>query len=173
MKTVVRSLNRYSILGFFELVPEPVIKAGRGEGFFPIGIVSTEGNEESLLGMAVFFVNSTPNRRGYAELVYIYVIEEYRRQGLGQQLIEGMDDILKKSGLKFSLAILPPMDETVGILQDISVEDLKLFLISCGYVPSDERQYLRKGALEDLFDDEDFSDTERLVKQTKNPRLIF
>ena len=172
MKTVVKSLNRYSILGFYELVPEPVIKAGRGESFFPIGIVSREGNEESLLGMAVFFVNSTPNRRGYAELIYVYVIEEYRRQGLGMKLMEGMDDILKKSGLKFSLAVLPPSGED-GILQGISSEELKLFLIYCGYIPTEERQYLRDCALEDLFTQEDFSDAERLVKQTVNPRLIF
>ena len=171
MKTAIKSLNRYSILGFYDLIPEPVIKAGRGEGFFPIGIVSREGDEESLLGMAVFFVSSTANRRGYAELIYIYVIEEYRRQGLGQKLMEGMEDILKKSGLKFSLAILPPSE--TGILRDISSEQLKLFLISCGFVPTGERQYFRKGALEDLFSQEDFSDCDRLVKQTKNPRLIF
>ncbi len=172
MKTVVKSLNRYSILGFYELVPEPVIKAGRGGSFFPIGIVSREGNEGSLLGMAVFFVNSTPNRRGYAELIYVYVIEEYRRQGLGQKLMEGMDDILKKSGLKFSLVLLPPPDSD-GILQDISAEELKLFLISCGYIPTEERQYFREGKLEYLFTEVDFTDAERLVKQTVNPRLIF
>ncbi len=172
METVIKSLNRYSILGFYELVPEAVIKAGRGGSFFPIGIVSREGNEESLLGMAVFFVSSTPNHRGYAELVYVYVIEGYRRQGLGQKLMEGMDDILKKSGLKFSLAVLPPTEEE-GILQDISSDELKLFLISCGYVPTEERQYFRECALEELFAEEDFSDAARLVKQTKDPRLLF
>ena len=172
METVIRSLNRYSILSFYELVPEPVIKAGRGESFFPIGIVSREGKEESLLGMAVFFVGSTPNHRGYAELIYVYVIEEYRRQGLGQRLMEGMDDILKKSGLRFSLAVLPPSGDD-EILQDISADEFKLFLISSGYVPTEERQYLREGVLEGLFTEEDFSDSARLVKQTKNPRLIF
>ena len=172
METVIKSLNRYSILGFHELVPEPVIKAGRGESCFPIGIVSREGKEESLLGMAVFFVSSTPNHRGYAELIYVYVVEEYRRQGLGQKLMEGIDDILKKSGLKFSLAILPPAGEN-GILQDISSDELKMFLISCGYVPTEDRQYLRKGALEELFAKADLEGAVRLVKQTKDPRVIF
>ena len=172
MTTVIKSLNRYSILGFYELIPEPVIRAGRGESFFPIGIVSGEGNEESLLGMAVFFVGSTANHRGYAELIYVYVIEEYRRQGLGHQLMEGMDDILRKSGLKFSLALLPPPEED-GILEDISAEELKMFLISCGYMPTDERQYYMESALEELFMEEDFSASARLVKKTNNPRLIF
>ena len=163
METVIRSLNRYAILNFHDIVPEYVIQAGRREGYFALGIVGKTGDEESLVGMTVFFVSSTGNHRPYAEIVYVYVIEEFRRQGLGKQLLNAMEGVLKKSGQKFSLALLPD-PESEEFQYATEAEELQQFFVSCGYEETVEDQYKRLSILDQFYPPEEIMTAHRFLK---------
>ncbi len=162
METVIKSLNRYSILAFHDLVPDYVLILGRKKGNFTLGIV-TKGEPESLIGMAVFRVSSTDKNVGYAEVIYVYIIEEYRRQGLGSRLLLGTDIILQKSRVHFSMALLPSRDED-GFGYELSASELRMFFIAGGYVFAEEEYKNRPSVLSKYYDEEVINNADRFVR---------
>ena len=163
METVIKSLNRYSILAFHDLVPEYALLLGRKEGSFALGLVTKGEQSESLIGMVVFHVSSTARRIGYAEVVYVYIIEEYRRQGLGAKLLRGTDVILRKSGVHFIMAHLPSGEEN-GFGYNLPAKGLRRFFIAGGYVPADAAYDSRPSVLSGYFSEEEVSGADRFVR---------
>lgn len=163
MNTVIKSLNRYSILAFHGLVPEYVIKIGRRDGYYALGMIDREGGKETLIGMSVFYVSSTSGKVGYAEVVYVYMIEEYRRQGQGNKLLRGVDYILRKSGVKYILALLPSAEDN-GFGYAMTENELNMFIIAGGFIPAEDPREIRPSVLREFFDAKDIANADRWIR---------
>lgn len=119
-------------------LPEYVIKRAEQQGCFTLGAAVKNGEERGILiGMCQFLVNKVTDTEIVAELAYIYVYEEYRREGVGLMLLDKMSSILKNSDIKRSLTILVS-EEAESLGYEFSENDLEEFLREGDYMPTNE-----------------------------------
>ncbi len=137
MRTDIYTLDRDDLTTMSDVLPEYVIERAKLPGYFSLGAVGKVDDDENLLGMAQFYINITSEGECFAQLVYIYVLEEYRHRGVASKLIERVNRILKKSDVKTCITYVP--DKDVKIYgQEISAADLENFFKECSFISTKE-----------------------------------
>lgn len=123
MKYEMYTLYRDDIGGFEDSLPEFVLKNCEKDGCFMIGAVDTD---ENLVGLAQFYVGMLENGEFISDLVYIYVSEEFRRNGAASKMIAKVHSILKQSGLDKSIAFLGKKKEEKALFTENGYLFMKL-----------------------------------------------
>ncbi len=132
MRYSIYTLAASDMEAFYGLLPSEVTDSVGKRGYFVIGAVD---DDYTLISMAEFFIGITSEGECDAEVVYVYVKEPYRGQGVASQMIGKIHRILKKSGVGKSVALL-------------DAEEIREFFKENGYilmkVDEESGQFLRQ-----------------------------
>ena len=151
MRTEIYTLDQEDLSLLRDEIPDYVINRSSEPGFFTLGAVGKADDEDGIIGVAQFYINITEEGECFSELIYVYVNEEYRRNGIGTKLLERVSRILKKSDIKTSTFIVPdPLDDRLGY--EISMDDLGKFFGECSYLKSKDDNKLLITTMDDLFE---------------------
>ena len=152
MKVGMYTLDADDLEMFRDSLPEYMIDRAYERGFFTIGAVDEseeESGDDALIGVAQFYINITPQGECFAELIYVYVKEDARRDGIGTKLIERVNRILKKSGIKVCTLLLDVADDDAGY--GIPVEEIEEFLQMCSFRKTKEDINTWATVLDDVY----------------------
>ena len=139
MRTELYTLDREDLAILEGEVPDYVINRAHDPGYFTLGAVVSDGDEETVVGIAQFFINITPEGECFSEMIYVYVTEKYRHQGIGTKMVERVSRVLKKSSVKTSTFILPDtIDERLGYEADANV--ITKFFKECDYITAKDEK---------------------------------
>lgn len=141
MRTEIYTLDKNDLETLRGIVPDYVVDRADVKGYFTLGAVKKGNEDEGILGVAQFYVNITPKGECFAEIIYVFVEEEYRRQGMGTKLVERISRVLKKSSINTATFIIPePID---GRLEyEVSAKEIAAFFKECGYTNAKEEREL-------------------------------
>ena len=117
----------------FNNVPESVTTNIGKAGYFTLISVDQEDYGEELAGLAQFYVDMTKRELFYARLEYIYVTRGYRRHDVAFQLLQNVNNILKKQEVDV-ITINIPYNENGEVDSDISEQEIKKFFKECGFI---------------------------------------
>ena len=97
------TISRRDIEDFKELLPDYVFANCKNKGIFMLGATD---EEMRLMGLTQFFVGMLENGEAIADIVYVYVFDEYRKLGVASRMIREVHKIMKKSGGEKCFAFL-------------------------------------------------------------------
>ena len=133
MKYDLYTVSKNDIEKFKDELPDFVIDNCDKKGFFMIGATDSEA---TLIGIAQFYIGLMPDGECMSDIIYVYVDEDYRHLGAASRMISKIHNILKKSSVDKSIAVM-----------DKKLEEKKLF-VENGYlfmkVEKDAIEYLEK-----------------------------
>ena len=137
MRMQFYTLEKQDIEPLRQYIPSNTADRTGEEGYFTLGAVCFTEEEAKLMGMAQFYVDSAADSDCYAELVYVYVTEEYRRQSVGARMVSKADAILSAEGVGVFMTRFSPDDENrpAGELPGDEKEE---FLKECGFIATKE-----------------------------------
>ncbi|MCR5452777.1 MAG: GNAT family N-acetyltransferase [Lachnospiraceae bacterium] len=108
MKVGLYTLAKSDIENFKGIVPNEVIENTGKTGYFVLGAVD---EDYKVIGITQFYINMLNEEECDSQLVYLYVIDEYRNEGIASQMIDKVHRILGKSDIGKSMVILSKDDE--------------------------------------------------------------
>ena len=97
------TLDRSSVERFRGVLPEYVLANCGKNGVFVVGETAKDGR---IIGLTQFFVRLLPGDNAIADIVYVYVVDEFRGNGVASRMIAEVHEIMKKSGGEKCLALL-------------------------------------------------------------------
>jgi GNAT superfamily N-acetyltransferase len=103
MKCGMFTLAKSDIGMFADEIPQYVLENCDKKGTFLLGAADGDSN---LLGFTQFFVGVLESGEIIADIVYVFVNEDYRQQGVASKMLNKVHNILKKSNVKKSLVFL-------------------------------------------------------------------
>ncbi|MBQ7707803.1 MAG: GNAT family N-acetyltransferase [Lachnospiraceae bacterium] len=103
MRFSIYTLKKKDLGSFEEKLPKYVFDNCEKKGFFTIGAVGSDGN---LIGVTQFYIGILKDNEFISDIIYVYVKEEYRRNGAAGRMLWKSHNIIKKSGVKKSLVFL-------------------------------------------------------------------
>ena len=103
MRYGMYTLGRNSMERFREVLPEYVLANCGRNGVFVVGAAAKDGR---IIGLTQFFVRMLPKDDAVADIVYVYVVDEFRGNGVASRMIAEIHKIMKKSGGEKCLALL-------------------------------------------------------------------
>jgi GNAT superfamily N-acetyltransferase len=157
-----------SEMNLFEgLLPDYVIAGVQEKGYFTLGAIGENGEEHRLLGMAQFHSNITDDGEYYVELVYVYVMEAYRRQGIGTKLLDRVRTILRKSDVQV-LTLLVPSDDKGDFNTELPPADIEAFLTELGFMEMNADFGKWETILKEVYPKLSDKDVKRYLKMIKN-----
>ncbi len=139
MKIHIYTLDKENLVYLDKYIPEKIINNTGEKGYYTLGAVSVNDTHACLAGVAQFFVDSEKDGSSYAQLIYVYVADRYRRQTLGFRMIDKAGVVLTTADVDVFKASVPPElpDVTGG---NLTGEELKSFLVKCGFITYGEKQ---------------------------------
>ncbi|MCR5453056.1 MAG: GNAT family N-acetyltransferase [Lachnospiraceae bacterium] len=132
MKTDLYTLTQSNVKYFSMKLPDFIYEKVDSNGFFTLGAVGYKGDDGFPIGMAQFHSNITRDGRFFVEIVYLYVMEEFRRNGIGSKLIDRVRKINKKCDIE-TLTILIPSENNTELGLDISPDEMAKFFDILGF----------------------------------------
>ena len=108
MKCDMYTVSKKDINRFADKVPQYVLENCGKKGTFMLGAADRDRN---LLGFTQFFVGVLESGEIIADVVYVFVNEDSRRQGVAGKMLTKVHSILKKSSVKKSLVFLKKKQE--------------------------------------------------------------
>ncbi len=166
MRTEIYTLTKADLPLFKGLLPEYVSSRTQKKGYFTLGAIGVEEEKHILLGMAQFHSGITDNGEYYVELVYVYVVEEYRRSGIGTKLLDRVRTILRKSGVK-TLTLLIPAADKGDFRSDLPVASLEKFFGELGFTLTKADFDKWESFLREEYPDLTEKDVKRYIKMIK------
>lgn len=131
MKTEICTLDSEDLRTLGSAIPKYVIDRADEDGYYTIGIVEKK-TDDPILGIAQFFVNITPTGECFGELIYVYMAEQYRKQGMAARMLDHAAGILKRSGISVFTFIIPnPVSKKLEYV--LTVRDMEAFFGKCGF----------------------------------------
>ena len=131
MRIEICTLDSEDLKTLGSAIPTYVIERADEDGYYTIGIVKKK-TDDPILGIAQFFVNITRTGECFGELIYIYMTEKYRKQGMGGRMLDHAAGILKRSGISIFTFLLPyPADKKLAY--PMSQKETESFFGSCGF----------------------------------------
>ena len=100
MRFGIYTLKKKDLGSFVEKLPKYVFDNCEKKGFFTIGAVGSDGN---LIGVTQFYIGMLKDNEFISDIIYVYVKEEYRRNGAATRMLWKSHNIIRKSGVKKSL----------------------------------------------------------------------
>ncbi len=139
MRINIYTLDKENLVYLDKYIPEKIVNNTGEKGYYTLGAVCLNGTSAHLAGVAQFFVDSEKDGTSYAQLIYVYVADRYRRQSLGFRMIDKAGSILTTADVDVFKASVPPEspDET---LSNLTGDELKSFLTECGFITYGEKQ---------------------------------
>ncbi len=129
------SLNENSSDISFDEFPEFVTSNIGKEGYYTLLSVEEKENEDEsdFVGLAQFYLGMNIKGMILAELVYVYVVKEYRGRNEGYKLIQMMTDILKEQDVD---AIVTNAPDDGG--------ETEQFFRECGFITARDKEGKRQ-----------------------------
>ena len=165
MRTGIFTLDKSHLEMMDTELPNYVVDRAADTGYFTIGAVVTEDDEELLVGAAQFYINITEEGECFAEVIYVYVKDDYRREGIGAKLLERVSRILKKSGVNTSMTLIPASVKSV-LKYEMSNEEIESFFKDSSYIALSEGMAAYSSTLFDIFPKLDEKQVKRFVRLT-------
>ena len=150
MRTEIYTLDRDDLTILSDYLPEYVVERSYLPGYFTLGAVGQVDEEDTLLGMTQFYININSDGECFAELVYIYVLEDYRHNGVGTRLIERVNRILKKSDIKTCMLLIPSEDDKLMGYETPGTE-LENFFKECSFITTKEEAAIWRATIGKLI----------------------
>ncbi len=129
MRMYIYTLERDDITPLEQYIPEKVLSNIPEEGYYTLGAVCVREGKAVLMGMAQFYVDMSVSEDCYAELIHVFVLDEYRRKSVGTRLVKKADSTLAGEDLQAFMARISA--ENTGELPEA---DLEAFLKECSFI---------------------------------------
>ncbi|MCR5774134.1 MAG: hypothetical protein K6G42_03520 [Lachnospiraceae bacterium] len=123
------TLEKEDISPLEPYIPKHVLSNISAEGYYTLGAVCDPDGDRVLMGMLQFYVGMSETEDCYAELIHVFVLDEYRRRAAGVRLVNKADSILSGEDIDIFMVRVSPED-----ISDLSEEDLESFLKECGFI---------------------------------------
>ncbi len=137
MRVGIYTLDKEDLNTMSAYMPDYVIDRAHDPGYFSLGAVSTIDDVDRIVGAAQFYIDINSSGECFAYLIYTYVMEEFRRSGVGSKLIDKIGTILKKSDVRMCVVRLPEKKD-VFLYKDTSKGDVEKFIKSCDFMATKE-----------------------------------
>ena len=108
MKYGMVTVQRNDIGGFEEYLPEYVLDNCGKQGCLMIGAVDPDYN---LVGITQFYIGMLEDGTIVSDVVYVYVNEDKRRNGIASRMLSKVHSIVGKSGIDKSLTFMDEKKE--------------------------------------------------------------
>ena len=115
MKFGMYTVSKKDIEMFADQLPEYVIENCGKKGCFMIGAVD---EENTLIGLAQFYIGMLEGGEFISDVIYVFVDEEYRRNGAASKMLNKVHSILKKSGIEKSLTLVDKKQEEKALFSE-------------------------------------------------------
>ncbi len=135
MRTEIYTLEKENLDIFEGIIPSEITNNVPEPGYFTIGAVSKVDGEDVLMGLSQFYIDITSEGECFADLMYVYVLDDYREQGIGLKLVEKVNSILKKSDVKSCFTRISKSVKDEALL---SMDAITSFLKECSFIPTKE-----------------------------------
>ncbi len=133
----IYSLKETSSNSSFNMVPEYVVSNIGKEGYYTLLATDQKDEDEAFVGIVQFSVNIGGRGNFFAELLYIYVAENYRLMDTGYKLIQKANDILRDQEVDVITATIP-YNEKGEVISDISEQEIGIFFRECGFLTAEQ-----------------------------------
>ena len=133
----IYSLKETSSNSSFNMIPEYVVSNIGKEGYYTLLATDKKDEDEAFVGIAQFCVDINVRGKFFAELVYIYVAENYRLMDAGYKLMQKVGDILRDQEVDVITATIP-YNEMGEVISDISEQGIGIFFRECGFLTARE-----------------------------------
>lgn len=157
VKTDIYTLDLDDLKAFGEEIPDKITANVNKPGFFTIGAVGVTDGDEKLVGMSQFYIDITSEGECFANLMYVFVVDGYRRQGVGTKLVDKVNNILKKSEIKMCIARVPE-EKSKAIM--IPLKDFEKFLKESDF-------FITKEEIVGETEEKDKSKTKKYIRMTR------
>ncbi len=137
MRVGIYTLDRDDLETMADFLPDFVVERSHEPGYFSLGAVGKNDGEDVIVGVAQFYIDINASGECFSYLIYIYVMEDYRRDGVGIKLINKIGSILKKSDIKMCVARLP-IKKDVFLYQLTAKEEVESFIKACDFIATKE-----------------------------------
>ena len=137
MRVGIYTLDKEDLSTMSTYLPDYVIERAQDPGYFSLGAVSSINDVDRIVGTAQFYIDINSSGECFAYLIYTYVMEGYRRSGVGSKLIDKIGTILKKSDVRMCVVRLPEKKD-VFLYKDTSKGDVEKFIKSCDFMLTKE-----------------------------------
>lgn len=137
MKTDIYILEKDDLRLFDGSVPEYVCENASKDGYYTLGSVISDDDGDILTGMMQFYVDINAAGRLFGELIYVYVLDDFRRMEMGKRLLEKADFFLSDHDIHLFMAAVPGKNEE-SPYELMGGEELSAFLIECGFIATSD-----------------------------------
>ena len=102
MEYDIYTISREELAQFEDRLPGYVLERAGDNGFYLIGAI---GSDDSLAGFLLFNVGQLPEGEVISSLVYVFVDEDCRGDGVGSSLLDAAHEIIGRSHINKCLVV--------------------------------------------------------------------
>ncbi|MCR5452209.1 MAG: GNAT family N-acetyltransferase [Lachnospiraceae bacterium] len=150
MKVELYTLKKDDVECFSSSLPKDVYENTDKDGFFAIGAVGTREKQSVPVGIIQFHTNITSDEQFFVEITYLYIAEDYRRDGIGSTLIDSVRNINKNSAVDILTALIPTEDINENNM-DITVKEFGEFFDMQGFSKEDVNLKMYSSVVTDVY----------------------
>ncbi len=132
MEIKLYTLRKKDLELFDSVLPDYVYELSDRKNYFTLGATGEDQGKENLLGMAQFRTAVTEDGSLYAEIVYVYVFDEFRRKSVGSVLTDRIIRLTTEAGVG-TLTALFPSENDGELTTEIPVEEIGAFFDNLGF----------------------------------------
>ena len=137
MRIGIYTLDKDDLNTMADFLPDFVVERAQKPGYFSLGAVGKVDDEDRIVGAAQFYIDINASGECFAYLIYVYVMEDFRRDGIGTKLVDKIGSILKKSDIKMCVVRLPDKKD-VFLYKKTPKPDIESFLKACDFITTKE-----------------------------------
>ncbi|GEM_PF-6909459 len=137
MRIGIYTLDKADMEAVAQFLPDYVVERAHEPGYFSLGAVAKVDGEDRVVGISQFYIDINSSGECFAFLIYNYVMEDFRRNGVGTRLIDKIGSILKKSDIKMCVACLPNKKD-VFLYSITPKAEVESFIKECDFMVTKE-----------------------------------
>lgn len=137
MRIGIYTLDKDDLNTMADFLPDFVVERAQKPGYFSLGAVGKVDDEDRIVGAAQFYIDINASGECFAYLIYVYVMEDFRRDGIGTKLVDKIGSILKKSDIKMCVACLPNKKD-VFLYSITPKAEVESFIKECDFMVTKE-----------------------------------
>ena len=137
MRIGIYTLDKEDMEAVAQFLPDYVVERAHEPGYFSLGAVAKVDGEDRIVGISQFYIDINSSGECFSFLIYNYVMEDFRRNGVGTKLIDKIGSILKKSDIKMCVACLPNKKD-VFLYSITPKAEVESFIKECDFMVTKE-----------------------------------
>ena len=137
MRIGIYTLDKADMEAVAQFLPDYVVERAHEPGYFSLGAVAKVDGEDRVVGISQFYIDINSSGECFEFLIYNYVMEDFRRNGVGTRLIDKIGSILKKSDIKMCVACLPNKKD-VFLYSITPKAEVESFIKECDFMVTKE-----------------------------------